>query len=129
MRWEIRAPWPSLTEVERRFDEILRSRWGARGAAQTSKLAVVASEIRIEMDLPGLSEEDVSVRVEGHEIIIEGRSSRVPEESSGGAMDALREDLRLRFPLPPECTQVSHEFRHASGLLSIRIRACAGDAS
>jgi len=128
MRWEIRAPWPSLSEVERRFDEILRSRWGAKNALQTPRLAVVGSEIRIEMDLPGLSEEDVRVRVEGHEVIIEGRSGRIAQGSPGGATDLSQESFGVRFPLPPECTHVSHDFRHVSGLLSIRIRARAGEA-
>jgi hypothetical protein len=34
MLFEVRVPWASLTEAERRFDETLRSFWG--GAVETS---------------------------------------------------------------------------------------------
>ncbi len=44
MRWEIRAPWPSLAEVERRFDEILRSRCAGAVEAAPADLFVAADD-------------------------------------------------------------------------------------
>jgi len=38
MRWEIGAPWPSLAEVEHRFDEILRSCWGGAVYSRTEPI-------------------------------------------------------------------------------------------
>lgn len=129
MRFEIRASWPSLAEVERRFDERLRARWAHRTGAQRSDVRGAAREIRIEMDLPGVSEDDVSVRVEGHEVVIEERSAETPGPSSRASAQKRRGGFRHRFPIPPEWGDLSHEVTRYEGVLSIRVRARRRDAS
>lgn len=128
MRWEIRAPWPSLDEVERRFDEILRSRWGGAVEAPPADLFVSADEVCIEMDLPGVSENDIQVRVEQHALIIEGQRVHTRDEQSRpAALERWYGAFRRRFPLPPEWPDVSHEVRLVSGVLCVRVRARRGD--
>lgn len=126
MRWEIRAPWPSLSEIEQRFEERLRTRWGGSRADQPAETFIAAREIRIEMDLPGLSEDDVTVRVEGNRVIIEERAARAPDASSSVSAHGRPRALRHDFPLPAECQVVSHEFVLIEGVLMVRIRARRG---
>jgi HSP20 family protein len=130
MRWEIRAPWPSLAEVERRFDEILRWRWAGAVEAPPADLFVAADEVRIEMDLPGVSEEDVRVRVERDDLIIEGQRVQAPDEQSRpAAQERWYGAFQRRIPLPPEWPDVSHEVRLVSGVLRVRVRARRGGPS
>ena len=82
MLLEVRVPWPSLAEVERRFDEILRSCWGGAVEAPPADLFVAADEVHIEMDLPGVSEDDIRVRVERHGLIIKGQRVHAWDEQS-----------------------------------------------
>ena len=58
MRWEIRAPWPSLEEIERRFDELIRSRWGTEMQTPLADVFVVDDEVWVEVDLPGVRRTD-----------------------------------------------------------------------
>ena len=130
MRLEIRALWPSLAEVERRFDEMLRSRWGGASEVPPADLFVAADEVRIEMDLPGVSEEDVRVRVEQHQLIIEGqRVHACDEQIRPAALERWQGAFRRQFPLPSEWEHVSHQLRLVSGVLRVRVRARRGDLS
>jgi len=53
-RWEIRGAWPSIEEIERRFDELIRSRWGVRERRPTATLEVRDDELSVEIDLSGV---------------------------------------------------------------------------
>jgi len=55
-RWEIRGAWPSIEEIERRFDELIRSRWGVRERRPTATLEVRDDELSVEIDLSGVDE-------------------------------------------------------------------------
>ena len=124
MRWEIRAPWPSLEEIERRFDELIRSRWGTEMQTPLADVFVVDDEVWVEVDLPGVRRTDVQVRLVGDCLVIEGtRSTIVPKLR---ARPAHRErspgSFRRALPLPSGFEQAEVEVRMRAGVLRARVR-------
>jgi hypothetical protein len=63
LRWEVGRSWtlPSPQDVERRFDELIRERWGRSGGG--SWLAV-QREVWVELELPGLEKREIRARLE-----------------------------------------------------------------
>ena len=58
VRWEIRGPWPSVQEIERRFDELIRSRWAVRGRLSADVL-LRGDEMWVEVDVPGVDDWEI----------------------------------------------------------------------
>jgi hypothetical protein len=80
-RWEVRGPWPSLEEIERRFDELIRSRWGAGGRRRAAAVEVHDDdEIWVEIELSDVEEVEAwdvaGVKVEGRVLRIQLRRER-----------------------------------------------------
>jgi HSP20 family protein len=124
MRWEVRAPWPSLDEIERRFDELIRSRWGTGTQTPPADVFVTDDEVWVEVDLPGVRRTDVQVRLVGDRLVIEGtRTAIVPVRR---ARPAHRErspgSFRRALPLPSGFEEAEIEVRMRAGVLRARVR-------
>jgi HSP20 family molecular chaperone IbpA len=79
-RWEIRGRWPSIEEIERRFDELIRTRWGVPGRRPAAAVEVRDDQISVEIDLSGVEELEAcdvaGVTVEGRVLRIQLRRER-----------------------------------------------------
>jgi len=127
VHWLIEAalPGPSPAELQRRFDERIRARWNPRGVTEPPlDVFAVGREIWIEVDLPGVTESQVSVRIEAGQLVIEARREL---EAPGGAPALRREripgTLRRRVPLPAPLAHPALETRCEAGVLRVRIRS------
>jgi HSP20 family protein len=128
VHWLVAASWqgPSAADVERRFDELIHSRWQPRaGAEPATDVFLVGQELWVEVDLPGVEEGQVQVRLEAGELIIEAR--REPDPSTRDAPALQRErvpgTLRRRLRLPRTPAHPALEMHCEAGVLRVRIRA------
>lgn len=125
MRWVIASswPWPSVQEIERRFDELIRGRWGAAAAPPAVDVYLEQETVWVEVDLPGVEERDVRLRAEGGVLWIE--AVRRPRAPSGAARVARVErphgPLRRGVPLPPGVRPEPVEVRLEAGVLRVRL--------
>jgi HSP20 family molecular chaperone IbpA len=79
MRWEIQGPWPSMEEIERRFDDLIHSRWGMLPFEPSTDVLLGERELWFRLDLPGVGDSDFEVRRSGNLLVVEGarRSRRI----------------------------------------------------
>lgn len=74
-------------EVERLFDEIIHRPWGftreLQGWNPSIDLYEKVDAFMLEADLPGVKGEDVTVELEGNELILEGRRSEEHTHNDG----------------------------------------------
>jgi HSP20 family molecular chaperone IbpA len=118
-------PWPSVEEIERRFEERIRARWGAAEAEPPADVFVAAEHVWVEVDLPGVETADVRVRAERGWLWIEAkREARAPDESARPTrVERPRGALRRGVPLPPGDWAEPAEFTLEAGVLRVRLRA------
>ena len=125
MKWELSIDWPypSRREVERRFEELIRGRWAADETPPVD-IFVSHSEIRVELDLPGVIESTVRARLERGALLIEARRSGVApsERLQATRLERRRGDIRMRVPLPTKVEAPRLEYRLESGVLEARVR-------
>ncbi len=127
MRWQLSIDWPfpSKSEVERRFEELIRGRWAAAETEPPVDVFVSQSEIRIELDLPGVAEETVRARLEQGTLLVEARRSALEpsERLQAARLERRRGEIRLRVPLPTNVEKPRLEYRLRSGVLRVRVRS------
>jgi HSP20 family protein len=125
--WEIRGPWPSIEEVEWRFEELIRARWRVV-AAPVADVYVRGDEMWVEMDVPGLAADEFRVRVEGHHLVVEGaRPQRPPREDARPVrLERLRGPFRRVFALPPRLEPPAVESTLEAGVLRVHVRRGPG---
>jgi HSP20 family molecular chaperone IbpA len=128
VHWLVAASWavPAAADVRRRFDELIHSRWQPRaGTEPPADVFLVGEELWIQVDLPGVEESQVQVRLEAGELIIEAR--REPDPSTRDAPALQRErmpgTLRRRLHLPRTPAHPALEVRCEAGVLRVRIWA------
>ena len=126
-RWKLAEGWPFLSgaEIERRFEETIRARWGTpAGAGVPVDVFFHGREILIEVDLPGVERESVEVRLEEGEILVEAH--RVPgprgEDVRPARLERVRGRIRRRVPLPARVESGRLEFDLEGGVLRVRLR-------
>jgi HSP20 family protein len=132
-------PGKSLSqEVDRLFDELIHRRWGVQLETQEwpqLDLSETQEAFLLEADLPGVNEKDVSVTIEGQDLVLRGQ--RVIEQTTTRA-NFFRHERRTgqfvrRLPLPVSVDQdqIRAEFR--DGVLSVTLPKSAktqsGEAS
>ena len=126
MRWELASswPWPSVDEIERRFEELIRERWGAAALATPADVFVAEESIWVELDLPGVEAGDVRVRSAAGWLWIEAtRRARPPSESARPArVERTHGALRRAVPLPSGLHAEPVEVTLEAGVLRVRLR-------
>lgn len=124
--WEVPGPWPfpSSAEIEQRFEELVRARWGGREGSAPADVFIYGEEIWVEVDLPGVPEEAVRVVLERGMLLVEA-SRPAPasgEQAQPARIERPRGPIRRRVPLPAPLAAARIEFRLESGVLRVRLR-------
>ena len=114
-------------EVNRLFDDALRSPGAggnAAGAAMTAprmNVGETGQELRIEVELPGVSEEDVRVELAGDVLTIHGEKrierDDVQHHIAERSFGTFARSLRLPFPADPDRVQATFH----NGVLTITL--------
>jgi HSP20 family protein len=124
VRWELETSWPGLSieEIERRFDELIRGRWGP--LSPPADVFVEESCLWVEVDLPGVERGDVRVRAEGGTLWIEAvRRSQPPSQSARPArVERSQGMLRRAVTLPPGVRVGPAEITLEGGVLRVCLR-------
>lgn len=110
MRTNYLSPWRVFDPFESIFSEADQS--GVTGAAAFSPSHVEESEKHylIEMDAPGVLKEDIKLRLENNQLIIEGeRKGRMASK------------FRKAYYLPDDADAERVEAEHKNGVLSITV--------
>jgi HSP20 family protein len=123
-------PMPQLSqEVDRLFDELIHRRWGGSSVASTVAwnpeldLYETDTAFVVEVDLPGVHEQDVSVVVEEGNLVLRGQ--RAFEEVRSGRNFYRRERhegqfvRRLQLPASADQERIRAEFH--DGVLRVTL--------
>jgi HSP20 family protein len=116
-------------EVDRLFDELIYRPWGFGRPAKADEwspqldLYETDTAFVLEADLPGVKEEDVSVEVENHELVLHGK--RVCEHVTAQGNFHCRErqegEFTRRLPLPESVDQEKIHAEFANGVLRVTL--------
>lgn len=120
-------PGQSLSqEVDRLFDELIHRRWGSqRDAQEWPQLDLCETEeaFLLEADLPGVHKQDVSVTIEGRDLVLRGQ--RVVEQTTrrGNFFHHERRTGQFlrRLPLPVSVDQDRIRAEFHDGVLSVTL--------
>jgi HSP20 family protein len=120
-------------EVDRLFDELIYRPWGfgrsARGEEWIPQLDLYETDTAfvLEADLPGVKEEDVSVEVENHELVLHGKRTCEHVTTQGNFHCRERQEgqftRRLRLPASVDQEKIRAEF--ANGVLRVTLTKIA----
>ncbi len=127
MRWQISIDWryPSKSEVERRFEQLIRARWATADTQPPTDIFVSQREIRIELDLPGVIESTVQARLERGVLLVEATRSGVAaaERLQAARLERQRGEIRMRVPLPGHVEAGRVEYKLESGVLRVLVHS------
>lgn len=128
VHWIVASGWPGAiaAHVERRFDELIHTRWRSRtGDEPPADVFLVGRELWVEVDLPGIDESQVQVRVEPGLLVIEARRELALPAREAEALQRERTPgvLRRRLRLPLTFERPACEVRCECGVLRVRIRS------
>jgi HSP20 family molecular chaperone IbpA len=122
--WEISTSgaFPTARDVEQRFEDRLR-RWRAPGNQPSADVFVDDHEIWVQMDLPGVDENDVAARIEGDGLIVEAVRRLEPPSASARPtrLERPRGPFHRRVPLPFAPGPARLEYELSSGVLLVRV--------
>lgn len=135
VRREASNLWDVASEVDRLFDspfELLPRMAGREGLWHpTLDVYNRATELMVELELPGIRMEDLDLRIEENHLILEGSRRRTDDHSDGDMLygERLFGSFHRVIHLPSEVDPERVEARLADGLLVIRlpkIRSASG---
>jgi HSP20 family molecular chaperone IbpA len=125
VRWKIPTPfsWPSPEEIEKRFEERIRSRWRGSEESIPADVFLAGEEIVVLVDLPGVPMHDVHVHLFGATLEIEAtRRERTPSgEAQPARLERPRGPLRRVVALPRPVQRI-FEVELEEGVLVVRLR-------
>jgi HSP20 family protein len=139
-----REPWfplplPQLSqEVDRLFDELIHRRW--KGSRSTTEewspqldLYETDTEFVLEVDLPGVKKQEVSVEVEENYLVLQGRRAAERRRTEGNFHYHERRSgqflRRLLLPTSVNREQIRAEFRNGVLRVSFPKMQKGGQAS
>lgn len=124
--WTLQEAWPfpSGLEIEARFEELIRRRWVGGAREVPADVFILGRELVVELDLPGVEQESLRVRLERGELFVEAqRAASLPaEEARPARLERARGALRRRVPLPTAPSEGRVEFQLEAGVLRVRVR-------
>jgi HSP20 family protein len=125
VHWVVRSgAFDPASEVERRFEEMVHARWQPRsGVEPPADVFLVGRELWVEVDLPGVPENQVQVRIESGELVIEARRDLDPPAPDAPALrrERSRGTLRRRLRLPHPVEKPALAIHTEAGVLRVRI--------
>ena len=122
-------PFQLSQEVDRLFDELIHRPWGSplRPKPDEWKPALDLYETEeafiVEVDLPGVKENDVSVHIEGGDLVLTGRRvcARVTEQSSFHRHERREGQFVRRLRLPASVAQDRIRAAFQEGVLQVTL--------
>lgn len=125
--WQFPHPGRQLAqEIDRLFDEMIHRPWGfGRTAEEWPQLDLyeTATAFVLEVDLPGVRKQDVSVEVNGDDLVLQGRRAAEQAHRQGNLYRHERRSgqfvRRLRLPASVNREQIRAEFRN--GVLRVTL--------
>ncbi len=125
VRWEPAREMGALqSDMNRLFDSFFRSdRDGERRWAPATDLVEEGGNLVLKLDLPGMSDEDVNVEVEGNVLTVSGERSEEHSSDQGGIVRRERTVGRFSrsFTLPDGTDPDAIEGDFEKGVLELRI--------
>jgi HSP20 family protein len=126
-------PLKELTKVQARMNRLFESALARTdfdaegGIGAWSPIADVyetGSSLVLELELPGLTLEDIDLRMDGDELVVEGER-RMDREGSGGEqfhrVERSYGKFARRFPIPSTIERGSVEARYRNGVLTVTL--------
>jgi HSP20 family protein len=127
--WQLFQPLHELSqEVDRLFDELIYRRWGSTRSGQEEwtpqlDLYETDTDFILEADLPGVKKQNVLVKVEGDDLVLQGiRSVERLRRGSNFYCQERRSGQfvrRLRLPASVDQERIRAEFRN--GVLRVTL--------
>jgi HSP20 family protein len=124
-------------EVDRLFEELIYRPWGfgrpAKGDEWSPQLDLYETDTAfiLEADLPGVKQEDVSVEVEKHELVLHGKRACEHVTTEGNFHCRERQEgeftRRLRLPASVDQDQIRAEF--GNGVIRVTLPKIARPAA
>jgi HSP20 family protein len=116
-------------EVDRLFDELIYRPWGfgrpAKGDEWSPQLDLYETDgaFVLEADLPGVKEEDVSVEVENHELVLHGKRvcERVLTHGNFHCRERREGEFTRRIRLPESVEQEKIRVEFGNGVLRVTL--------
>lgn len=126
-------PLKELTKVQARMNRLFESALartdfdaeGGIGAwAPTADVYETGSALVLELELPGLTLDDIELRMDGDELVVEGER-RMDREGSGGEqyhrVERSYGKFARRFPIPSIIERGSVQARYRNGVLTVTL--------
>ncbi|MGH7961088.1 MAG: Hsp20/alpha crystallin family protein [Candidatus Binatia bacterium] len=125
--WQLPHPgWQLAQEVDRLFDELIHRPWGfGRASEEWPQLDLYETPTAfvLEVDLPGVKKQEVSVEVKDDYLVLQGRRSAEQAHLKGNLYRHERRSgqfvRRLRLPASVDREQIRAEFRN--GVLRVTL--------
>ena len=122
-------PFQLSHEVDRLFEELIYRPWGSPLRPKPEEwnpeldLYETADAFIVEVDLPGVKETDVSVHVEGGDLVLTGRRvcARVTAQSSFHHHERHEGQFVRRLPLPTSVVQDKIRVTFQAGVLQVTL--------
>lgn len=125
--WQFPHPGQQLAqEIDRLFDELIHRPWGSSRAGEEwpqLDLYETPTAFVLEVDLPGVKKQEVSVEVNGDDLVLQGRRSAEQTHLKGNLYHHERRSgqfvRRLHLPASVNREQIRAEFRN--GVLRVTL--------
>jgi HSP20 family protein len=134
--------WDEITDLERRMDEALRGFLGTRGRIAYPVLPLFVrrpflpatdvyakdGDLIVRVELPGIDpREDVSVQVDGGELVVRGERKQQEEvkEEAYYRMEASFGSFERRIPMPKGIDEKAIEAEYTDGVLTVTVPKAA----
>jgi HSP20 family protein len=116
-------------EVDRLFEELIYRPWGvgrpARGVEWHPQLDLYETDTAfvLEADLPGVRQEDFSVEVENHELVLRGKRAceHVTTEGNFHCQERQEGEFTRRLQLPTSVDQGTIRAEFGNGVLRVTL--------
>lgn len=126
--WKLPLPMQLSQEVDRLFDELIHRPWGSvRTAAEEWSpqidLYETPAAFILEADLPGVREQEMSVKIDNGDLLLQGQRTVTRKVSRGSFHYSERHSghflRRIRIPASVDHNSISMEF--TSGVLRVTL--------
>lgn len=97
------------------------SAWERRSFVPAADISETDKLYKVEIDVPGLKREDLSIEVKNHELVVTGKRHRVQDHPPAGSFERLFGAFERRFALPQGTEADQIEAKHENGVLEISI--------
>lgn len=119
VRW---APFQDLDVLERRMRRMLEDFGVAPAPLPAADLYETKDELIVELDLPGFDEEELSLEVTDHTLVIKGERMKEEEKDKTFYLhERLEKHFERQFKLPPEADVKLAKATFETGVLQVHV--------